>query len=93
MVMELKTERVVGWLDDELIRILRFFVVSVVWGGSLGCNWPQSCRLRGLVWLILLNWLWSVWMCYVQTPFSFMSSSFFLQVWVYLKKKAFMVLI
>jgi len=30
MVMELKTELVVGWLEDELMRILRFFVVGVV---------------------------------------------------------------
>jgi len=25
-----ETEYVVGWLEDELIRILRFFVVGVV---------------------------------------------------------------
>jgi len=30
MVMELKTELVVGWLEDELMRILRFSVAGVV---------------------------------------------------------------
>jgi len=30
MVMELKTELVVGWLEDELMRVLRFFVIDIV---------------------------------------------------------------
>jgi len=30
MAMELKTNLVVGWLEDERMRILRFFVVSAV---------------------------------------------------------------
>ena len=29
MVMEMKTKLVVRWLEDELMRILRFFVVGV----------------------------------------------------------------
>ena len=53
MVMELKIKLVVGWLEDELMNVLRFFVVSVVQGGSLGCVWPQSSELQGHVWLIL----------------------------------------
>jgi len=69
MVMKLRIELVVEWLEDELIRVLRFFVVGVMWGGSLNCDRPQSCGLQGHVCLILLSWLWSVWMCYVQTPF------------------------
>jgi len=28
--MELKTDLVVGWLEDERIRVLRFFVVGAV---------------------------------------------------------------
>jgi len=85
--MELKTEMTVGWLEVELMRILRFFVVDVMWKGSLGCDWPQSCGLRGHVWLILLSSLWSVWMCYVQTLIPFMSLSFILRVKVSLKKE------
>jgi len=30
MVIELKTEMVVGWLEVELMRVLRFFVLGVV---------------------------------------------------------------
>jgi len=30
MVMELKIKPVVGWLEDELIRVWNFFVVDVV---------------------------------------------------------------
>jgi len=30
MVIELKTELIVGWLKDELMRVLRFFAVGVV---------------------------------------------------------------
>jgi len=33
---EIENELVVGWLEDELMRVLRFFVVSVVRGGCLG---------------------------------------------------------
>jgi len=28
---------VIGWIEVELTRVLRFFVVGVVWEGSLGC--------------------------------------------------------
>ena len=52
MVIELKTEFLVGWLKDELMRVLRFFVVGVVRGGSQGCDLPQSCGLRSHVGLI-----------------------------------------
>jgi len=30
MAIELKTKMVVGWLEVELMRVLRFFVVGVV---------------------------------------------------------------
>jgi len=30
MIMELKTKLVVGWLEDELMGVLRFFVVGDV---------------------------------------------------------------
>jgi len=53
--MELKTELVVEWLEFELTEVLRFFVVGVICGGSLGCDLPQSCGLRGHVWLVLLG--------------------------------------
>ena len=33
-----ETKLVVGWLEDELMRILRFFVVGIVWGGHPGCD-------------------------------------------------------
>jgi len=36
--MKFKNKLVVGWLEVELLRILRFFVVGVVWEGSLGCD-------------------------------------------------------
>jgi len=37
MAMKLKTNLVVGLLEDELKRILRFLLVSVMWRGSLRC--------------------------------------------------------
>ena len=39
--------RTIEWFED--------LVVVVVWGGSPGCELPQSCGLRGHVWLILLS--------------------------------------
>jgi len=37
MLTKLKTKLVVGRFEVELMRVFRFFVVGVVWGGSLGC--------------------------------------------------------
>jgi len=56
-VYEIETKLVVGWLEVELTGTLMFFVVGVVWGGSLGYAGPQSYGLRGHVWLILLSWI------------------------------------
>ena len=55
--MKFETKLVVGWLEVELMRALRYFVVGVVRGGSLGYDLQQSCGLRGHVWLILLSWI------------------------------------
>ena len=29
MVMGMKTKLLVGWIEDELVRVLRFFVVGI----------------------------------------------------------------
>jgi len=36
--MKLKAKLVVGWHKDELMRVLRLFVVGAVLGGTLGCD-------------------------------------------------------
>jgi len=45
--------RVSSWMVwDGSIEWFEVLVAVVVWGGSLGCELPQSCALQGHVWLI-----------------------------------------
>jgi len=69
MIVELKTEMVVGWLEAEL-WVVRGFLWSVVMrGGSLGCELTVIIGIaRPCVAYVEVDWLWSVWMCHVQTP-------------------------
>jgi len=61
---------VVGWFEVELWVVRGFLWSVVMWGGSLGCE------LTTIVWItrpcvayVEIDWLWSVWMCYMQTTY------------------------
>jgi len=65
---EIETKMVVGWFDVEL-WVVRGPVVGCYARRESGLWLPKLCGLRGRVWLIvLLKWLWSAWMYYVQIP-------------------------
>jgi len=57
----------------ETIERFETSMVGVVWGGSLGCESPQSCKLWGHVWLIgkiLASWIMKCLNVLLVNPFS-----------------------